>query len=297
MKCYCGKRAVIEVEKRAFCKEHFIEYFEKKVRHNLKKHRMINKEDRVAVGVSGGKDSLTLLYLLSRWYGRRVFALTIDEGIKGYREHTIKIVEHYVKEWGVDYKKVSFKEEIGFSLDEMVKKLGGIACSYCGVFRRYLLNKKAREFGATKIAIGHNLDDEAQSILMNLFQHDIQRFFRMGSVPGVLRNKKFVQRIKPLRVVSEKETRAYFFLKGFPHDIYECPYMESAFRHVVRKMLNEYEKEHPGTKSNIVRAYDSFVSKSKQVSNIVFCEKCGEPSSSKICRACIIKESLYEGTC
>jgi uncharacterized protein (TIGR00269 family) len=299
MKCsVCGRKAVIELKhtRKAFCKEHFIDSFEKRVKSYVKKNHLVNKKDRIAVGVSGGKDSLTLLYLLSKWYPGQVLAITIDEGIKGYRGHTIKIVENYVKKWGVEYVNVSFLEETGFSLDEMSKKLGGIPCSYCGIFRRYYLNKTAREAGATKLAIGHNLDDEAQSIIMNLFQHDFQRFARMGPIPGVARNKKFVVRIKPLRMVMEKETRAYFFLKGFPHRIWECPYLESAFRNTIRNLLNSYEAQSPGTKARIVSAYDKHVKSLKEENlNVGFCERCGEPSSSNICRACMVLEELHEG--
>ncbi len=300
MKCsICKEKAVIELNylKKAFCKEHFIDSFEERVKKHVEKNKLVDKNDKIVVGVSGGKDSLTMLYLLNKWYPGQVSALTVDEGIKNYREHTIKIVEKFVKEWGINYKKLSFKEGIGFSLDEICKKLEGIPCSYCGVFRRYLLNKGAREMKATKIAIGHNLDDEAQSIMMNLFQHGLQRFVRMGPLSGVVDNEKFIRRIKPLREITEKETRAYFFIKKFPHDIWECPYMQFAFRHNIRKMLNDYEKDNSGTKANIVKSYDSFIKKFKKTKyNIVFCEKCKEPTSSNICRACIIKEEFYERT-
>lgn len=293
----CKKKAVIEIRgiKKAFCKEHFIESFETRVKNYLDKHKMVEKNDKIAVGVSGGKDSLSLLYLLQKWYPEKVFAISIDEGIRGYRKNTLDIVERYVDKWGIELHKFSFKKEFGYSLDDMVRITKGLPCSLCGVFRRYLLNKKSREKGATKIAIGHNLDDEAQSILMNLFQHDTQRFLRMGPKSGNKTSKKFVPRIKPLRMVSEKETRAYFFLKGFPHDIWECPYMKTAFRDIVRNLLNNYEKDNPGTKINIVSAYDSFVKNIKKPEpKINLCKKCKEPSSLEICRACQILGKINE---
>jgi len=186
----------------------------------------------------------------------------------------------------------SFKKEFGYSLDEIVKKINGFACSYCGVLRRNLLNKKSREFGATKIAVGHNMDDEAQTILMNIIRHDYTRMDRIGPV---LRNisEKFIPRIKPLFDVTEKQTRAYSYLMGFFGDSYKCPYVNVSMRHRIRHALNEYESKNKGTKRKIIRAFFKYEQR-KDDGKITFCKICGEPTSSDICQSCKLIKQLNE---
>jgi len=270
MKCEsCGKPAVVN----KYCKTCFIKYFEKEFKKGLSNL----KGKSLCVAVSGGKDSLTTLYLTKKFYPKnKILALLIDEGIKGYRPHTIKSLKKYAKEWDIPYKIVKFEKP----LDDIK---GSRACSVCGVLRRYYLNKHARGFDV--LITGHNLDDEAQATLMNVFMRYASRFKRM-TMPLVT-HKLFIKRIKPLRHLSEREVMAYFILKGFDTPMDECPYARSSFRDVVRTALNEFECKHPGSKLNIIKAYDS-LNISNSTGHLSSCIYCNEPSSNEVCQACKI---------
>ena len=203
----CGNRPIIINRKHSgqnLCRECFIQSIDEKVLKTIRQNKLIDKGDKVLMALSGGKDSVVALHILNDLQERNIIdltAVTINEGISGYREEGIKIASQNAKILGVNHRIVSFQEYFGLTLDDMMKNQAlesdnkRHACTYCGVFRRYLLNKKARELGATKLATAHNLDDEAQSILMNVLRGDYLRFKRLGVISGLLRNKKFVLKI------------------------------------------------------------------------------------------------------
>lgn len=294
MQCQCGKNAVYyrRHEGSYLCKSHFIKSFEKIVKRSIRKHNYIEKGDKIALGLSGGKDSSVLLYILHNLVKDRrdieLFAISVDEGIKGYRKDSLEIAAKLCKKLGVEHHIISFKKFFGKSLDEKIKiSKDFTACTYCGVARRYILNKKAREFGANKLALGHNLDDESQSIIMNYLRGDLLRLVRMD--PDIKPLKSFIKRIKPLRAVSEKEIGLYALLKGLKVQEDECPNLDG-LRFEIRDFLNNIEKNHAGTKINILQTFDKIVSilkkEIKHEGKLIFCEKCGEPSSDKICKTC-----------
>jgi len=234
MKCQrCNSTAVLyqKYSNAHLCKSHFIEDVERKIKRDIRKFKMIGRGEKIAVALSGGKDSVAMLFLLHKIFNNRpdleFIAITIDEGIKEYRENTL---EHAIKvtgELGITHITRSFEEEFDITLDNLIKKKNDAACTLCGVLRKNILNKTARELGADKIAIGHNLDDESQTILMNYMRGDIDRLKRM--IPGSIQ-KGMVPRIKPLRSIPEKEVALYGFLNDLPVSLDECPYAVSALR-------------------------------------------------------------------
>jgi len=148
MKCSrCDNKSVHQ----NFCKEHFIEYFENKVYDTINEYNLIPEGSRIAVAASGGKDSITVLYLLSKRYD--VTAIAVDEGIKDYRDKTLIDLKGFCDNLGVKLETISMKEYFGMDLDSAVKKTDKIPCAVCGVARRYALNK-ARGFDV--MATGHN---------------------------------------------------------------------------------------------------------------------------------------------
>ena len=186
MKCQrCGKSAVIyqKYSNAHLCKSHFIEDVERKIKRDIRKFKMIGRGEKIAVALSGGKDSISLLYVLHKVFKNRpdleFMAITIDEGIKGYRAHTLEHAIRLTGELGISHIIRSFEDEFKTSLDALTLKKENAACTLCGVLRKNILNKTARELGADKIAIGHNLDDESQTILMNYLRGDIDRLKRM----------------------------------------------------------------------------------------------------------------------
>ena len=289
----CRIKPVIKLPNspRKVCKRCFLEYFEKKVRKNIRVNKLITKKDIVAVGLSGGKDSLTCLDILSRVIHdrKRLFAIAIDEGIHNYRDITLKDARKFCKENKIKLNIFSYKKEFGKTLDEIVKLLKVNPCMVCGVFRRYLLNKKSRELGATKLATGHNLDDECQSIMMNQFKGNIGLSAKLGPRTGMVAHKSFIERIKPLYFMTEKEVKAYAFLKGFQVCFTECPNSKDTFRSYVYDMLNLIEERNEGTKHSILQSFLDILPLLKEKyknREINECKQCGEPASKGLCRAC-----------
>ncbi len=294
----CDRRAVIyqRHSERHLCRRHFIEDFERRVKLAVRKFSMIEKGDRVAIALSGGKDSVTLAYVLKKLYSKRrdveFFAITIDEGIEGYRPPTVEIAREISNKLGIEHVVVSFEENFGLTLDEMVRLGDKKPCTYCGVFRKYLLNRTAREMGATKLATGHNLDDETQTILLNFLNADIERLARL--VPQRVQ-RGLVVRIKPFKYVYEKEVVVYGLLHNLPLDFDECPYSHFPVRAAVRDFLYDFENKYPGRKFSVMSSFEKLIPCLREMYpqiELNRCERCGEPTPRRICQACKLLEEL-----
>jgi len=299
MNC-CDEKPIISLYSgEKLCKQHFNDYFENKVFKTIRQFELLDKEENLGVALSGGKDSLTILHILNKLSKQNpkinIKAIAIDEGIEGYRDKTLEKAKGFCNENNIKLHIFSYKEEFGLTLDEMLKILDVKPCSICGVFRRYLLNKKSKELGLTKLATGHNLDDECQSILMNQLKNNIEASARLGPKVGLVHDEKFVQRIKPLYLCTEKEVTTYAFINNLLDEFNECPNVPQSFRAQVRDMLNDMENKFPGTKYSIVNSFLQILPLLKQKFKseaIKACAKCNEPSANDTCNACVYLEKL-----
>ncbi|MFA6889181.1 MAG: TIGR00269 family protein [Candidatus Woesearchaeota archaeon] len=288
MKCKCKKKAVFQ----NLCKEHFCASVEAKVMKILKIY--VKPTDKIIVAVSGGKDSLTVLSLVNTY--AKTIALCIDEGITGYRNNTVEDMVSFCKERNIEYVIVTFKDEFNISLDGMTKILKENPCTVCGAFRRHLLNKKARELGATVLVTGHNMDDESQAVMMNLMRHQTDILPRLGPKTGVVKDDRFIPRVKPLYFVSEKEVAAYAFLKGFKVTYKECPYAVQAYRASVCDFLNDVELLYSGAKQKFIHTFMKklpVLRKNMHITDVKYCRKCSEPCVGDLCKACQLLEKLW----
>jgi uncharacterized protein (TIGR00269 family) len=298
MKCKCGSEVyyIRKYEGVKLCKKCFIRSIEKKVKRVIRQNRLLESKDKVCIALSGGKDSVSCLYILSKIIKKRgdmeIFAIAIDEGLGEYREKTIEKAKEVCKMLEVDLKIFSFKNEFGKSLAEIVKENKKInACTYCGVLRRYLINKKARELGATKVAFGFNLNDEAESVFLNFVFGNLDKFLRLGAKVENKKIKKFVPRIKPMREILEEEAFAYADALGLPYYKRKtCPYGKESVRKTIRKTIYELEEKYPGTTYQIVKFADLLIKplreKFLKEGKIRYCKVCGEPCSKEICKVC-----------
>jgi len=285
------------------CRKCFGESIEAKVRATIARYGMFSFNDRIAVAVSGGKDSISLLQVLAKMERFRpkalLVAVTVDEGIKGYRDEALKIAEAHCKKLGVAHHVVSFKALYGFTLDEIVtrKRRKGegelTSCAYCGVLRRRALNVAAREVKATKIATAHTLDDEVQTILLNIFHGDVARLAKEKPVTDDT-HRRFVQKVKPFCEIPEKESALYAYVKRVPFQSTPCPYASEALRNDIRVMLNRMEEKHAGTKFTIFNSVERIrpalngIGKNDQFEE---CVECGEPAAQGLCKVCqMLKE-------
>jgi uncharacterized protein (TIGR00269 family) len=293
----CHERAIISqrYSGQHLCQSHFIQDFERRVADTLQKNNMVRNGERIAVAVSGGKDSTALLFCLSRILAKRnveLMAVTVDEGIAGYRDDTIKAARAIAEQLGIEQYIVSFREEYGYNLDEMVPGKKVAPCTYCGVFRKNALNRAAKRLGADKVATGHNLDDEAQTIMMNYLKGDIERLMRFRPRRA---QRGLVPRIKPLREMPEKEIALYCMVNEVFTESRECPYAQLSLRADVRDMMNGLERGFPGTKQSTVQGFEKIVARAQgsyAQMDLAACKECGEPCVKELCKACELLDGL-----
>lgn len=298
----CGNQQIIIQRKRSgqsLCQECFIESINEKVLKDTRKYKLLEKGDKVLMALSGGKDSVVALHILSSFWERNIIdliAVTIDEGIKGYREEGIKIAVANTKALGIEHRVVSFKEYFGRTLDEMMGQDDAEsrhACTYCGVFRRWILNRVAQEEGATKIATGHNLDDETQSILMSYLEGNINNLIRIGP-KSESRDERFTVKIKPLREIPEKEIGLYAVAAGLNVHLAGCPYAGDSFRREIGGFIKELSRDHPTIMYSTLRGFDKIKPILKREltprGNTGECRRCGEPAAGELCKACSFLE-------
>lgn len=289
----CNREAVIfqKYSGMHLCKRHFIEDVERKIKLTIRKDYNIKKNDVIAVALSGGKDSSVALYIMHKILGDRpdiqIVAVSVDEGIHGYRPHSLELAKQLTETLGVRHIIKSFKDEHGVTMDELaVMEREKGTCSYCGVLRKSVLNRAALEIGATKLVTGHNLDDEAQTILLNHFRGDMERMVRLSPSAAI---EGLVLRAKPLRNIPEKEVALYALINSLPVDFSECPYAGEALRGEIRELLNSFEINHPGTKYSLLRGFDKLVgalAKELPPAKIDKCRICGDTCTEDICQAC-----------
>ncbi len=273
-----------------------------RVRRTINGYQMLKEDDRIIVAISGGKDSAVLLDILYRleenYEQSEIIPVTIDEGIRGYRDRALLAAEKMTASLGLKLQIYSFKSLFGLSLDEIVEKrdeenaVG--ACSYCGVLRRKAINAAAKELEADVVATGHNLDDEAQTIMMNMMRGDSLRILRtnrsrLNPIPG------FVPRIKPVMLLTERDIVAYAHNFDLPYHDVPCPYAVEAYRNDLREFLNEMEHKRPGTLTAILRSGEAITKALEEnipPSEFKTCQICGSPTPADICKACRMLETI-----
>jgi len=290
MKQCCEKNPVITLHSGdKLCKECFLTYFEKKVRKTIRTYGLIGKKEKILVAVSGGKD---------RNVSIEAYHVNLEVG--EYSKNNLKNITDFCKRNKIKLHKTSFRKEFGYSvcyIKDILKKKGINlkSCTICGVLRRYLINREARKLKATKVVTGHNLDDEAQNVVMNIFRNNIVLLPRLGPKTGVIESKKFIPRIKPLYFCLEDEVKLYSKLMEFEVVYEKCPCSVDAYRRSIRNMLNEFEEKYKGTKNSIISSFLGLLPslrERKKEGELRFCSKCGEVSMDKLCAACKILEAL-----
>jgi uncharacterized protein (TIGR00269 family) len=274
------------------CPRHFLATVEDRVRQEF--HRQLPRFEgsTIAIALSGGKDSAVALALTHAYFHRRstvrLVALSVDEGVAGYRSATLRAAEQLTGQLGVAHRVVRADDELGTTTDRAAIQLPGtIPCSFCGVWRRQLLNRAAREASADALVLGFNLDDLAQTVLMNLVRGDLDRLVRMA--PHRVPQPGLVPRIAPLALVPEREVYLYARLKGLPFDHGECPHATRASRNLFREIVWELEEALPGTRQSLLRTHERLVERflrDEGAGTAARCRSCGEPSASDLCRAC-----------
>ena len=311
---YCTRPAVYyrRISNEFVCAQHFIETIEHKIRRTVRKYMLFSLDEKVVVGVSGGKDSITVLYNVVQIqkknpYAMPVEAILIDEGIQGYREESIRITQKLCAEWEIPLHIVRFDAEFGKQIDDLIPRLKDEKvnpCNICGTVRRHLLNEWAVKLKADKLVIGHNLDDQVETFLQNILRNDIKQ---MQQHPPSKNPEDplgcFIPRVKPLMNIPENEITLYCYYKGFPIQSIPCPYVQDFYilRRQVQKFLNDLEYHSPEIKYNLlvlnerlieIISHFSLISKSEVSAKK--CIICGGTTGEKreLCLYCEFKKKF-----
>ncbi|WP_114575779.1 TIGR00269 family protein [Saliphagus sp. LR7] len=313
----CGGEAVVHAAYSGahLCGDHLRESVEKRVRRRVRRDDLVPREatpenpQTWVIGLSGGKDSVVLTQVLHETFAEdpriELVGLTIHEGIEGYRDKSVEACVKLADDLGIRHELVSYEEEFGIRMDDVVEDdpENMAACAYCGVFRRDLLSEYAEKLGADLLLTGHNLDDEAQTALMNILEGDVAQIAKhfdasLGPLSEREESEEFVPRAKPLRDVPEKEVALYAHLRDLPAHITECPHASEAYRGEIQQLLYGLEENHPGTRHSIISGYEELAGiaageyNSEGGADLRDCAECGSTTTREICRKCSLLESI-----
>jgi len=269
--------------------EILISEVENKVKETIEKYKLLDKKEKIIVAASGGKDSSVALYLLKK-LGYNVSAFYINLRLGSYSERCEEAVRELCDKEGIKMHVLDINSEFGMRMCNIrcgvQEKIKVSNCMVCGIVKKWLLNKEARKLGAAKIVTGHHLDDEAQTVIMNFLQGNLMLGANGGPRTGIVEDKKFVPRIKPLYFVSEEDIREYSRIKKLPVVYEKCPCAASSLRIRTREFSNTLDKK---DKERIVENFLKILpqlSKKFQKEKIIYCKICGEPARNEICKKC-----------
>ncbi|EQB61392.1 adenine nucleotide alpha hydrolase [Vairimorpha apis BRL 01] len=287
------------------CKSCFFNHFEEDIHDTIISSKMFKEDMTVGIGISGGKDSTVLAFVLEKLnkqynYKLKLVLLCVDEGIEGYRDFSINTVLENAKDLKLNLKIVSFDDMFKINMDSIVKNVGTKSnCTYCGIFRRQALEEAARKFKVDIIVTGHNADDMAETVLLNLIRGDYNRLIRCTQP---VTNKQLINndfclslpRAKPFKYTYQKEIVLYAFHKKLNYFSTECTYAPESSRGYVRNFLKELEKIDSSIILKIIKCGDMFQNTKENAFNVFKCINCSHPTSSKnkICKGCSLIELL-----
>ena len=318
----CGDEAVMHAAYSGLhlCETHFCASVEKRVRRRIREDNLLPDDatpedpERWVIGLSGGKDSVVLTDILHETLEAdpriELVALSIHEGIEGYRDESLDASQELTADLGIRHEVVSYDDEFDIRMDDVVEDdpENMSACAYCGVFRRDILSRYADELDADKLLTGHNLDDEAETALMNFLEGDVQKIAQQfdaslgpfeGGQSDLTRDdsESFIPRAKPLRDIPEKEVALYAHVQDLPAHITECPHADEAYRGEIQELLYELEERHPGTRHSIMAGYEELAGLAASDyrgddDTVDECNQCGSPTRGDLCRKCGLLATL-----
>ncbi|MEW6182699.1 MAG: ATP-binding protein [Bacillota bacterium] len=292
MKCrVCKEEAFVKfpAHNAAFCEKHFDAFFLRQVAHTITRYRMLPPEAPVMAALSGGKDSLVTTVVLSR-LGYRVEGLFIDLGITEghFSPASRKACDDFCAERGIPLRVFSLEAAFGMTIPQIAGRYPRL-CAVCGVTKRHIMNEYALASAAAALATGHNLDDLAAALFANLRRWDLHHLAK--GLPVLPAENGFAMKIKPLAMQTEEEISTFAGLHGIRPVSESCPYAAEAKFKRYKTMLNNLEKESPGTKRVFYEGYIKNANRFKEDTSrppLKACSVCGLPSSAPVCTFCRI---------
>lgn len=290
----CKKEAFIRLRyaNLPLCKEHFVNRTESVVQDVINKFRMFSREDKLLMAVSGGKDSLALWHIIAK-SGYNIDGVHINLGLGEFSNLSWEVSKNFAKQHGLKLHLLSIEDELGSSIDALVKKRHEKPCSFCGSIKRYILNKVSYEGGYDVLITGHNLDDESARLLGNVLNWDEEFIYRQS--PVLPRQGKMVKKVKPLIFISRKELLAYCEAEEIRYTSLGCPHSTGARSLVLTDIMEKIENRYPATRLRFIKGFYKIRSRFRPVKKVVLyeCPNCGMPTSSeRLCRFCRIKDRI-----
>ncbi|CAI5447416.1 unnamed protein product [Caenorhabditis angaria] len=298
----CSSPAKVKMAKNGaqLCGPCFTRRFEDDVHQTIVENQLFKRGERVAIGASGGKDSTVLAYCMKTLndrhdYGLDLQLLSIDEGIKGYRDDSLLAVEKNRVEYGLPLTILSYRDLYNWTMDEIVAKIGKKNnCTFCGVFRRQALDRGAFKIGAKKLVTGHNADDMAETVLMNVLRGDIARLERCTNI--ITGEEGDLPRAKPLKYCFERDIVMYARVNQLEYFYTECIYAPNSYRGFARIYVRNLEKAQPRAILDLIRSGEKLaVRQEVEMPKLMTCQRCGYITSQKLCKACLLIEGLNSG--
>lgn len=289
MRCTrCKAPAVIEVRRHnaAYCKECFLLVVRNQVVRAIGHWDMIAPGDRVLVAVSGGKDSLALWDVLLD-LGYDVTGLSLGLGIGEYSDRSSERTRAFAEARGAELIGVDLRRDYGYDIPTAGRKGARSTCAVCGLSKRYVFNKAALDGGFDVIATGHNLDDEAATLLGNTLRWNTEYIARQS--PLLPAKDGMVKKVKPLYRLAERETAAYAFLRGIDYVVEECPLVAGNTQLRYKEAMNAIESRSPGTKAQFFLGYlerGMPLFRAEDTAEVTACRNCGQPTTGRFCAFC-----------
>ncbi len=299
VKCkLCGERAVVKIRyaKTYLCPKHFTEFIERKVKKSLIRYRMVSRGSKMAVAISGGKDSAVMLHVLSKLskdMGFNLIAIHIDLGIEGYSEKCVDAVLSLTSSLGIKCLVVRLKDLVGRGVGDLARITKRPPCSVCGIVKRYLINAVSIELGVDAVALGHNADDIIAYTFKSFMLQDLESIPKLGPKTESI-DDLAVGRIRPLYEVYEKETLIYALVNKVPFVQDRCPLMpRKSLEFKIKDVFTDLEYSMPGIKlsylKNLARRLSDYPKPGTPVRS---CGVCGLISSEPKCGFCKLTERV-----
>lgn len=284
----CQGTAVIEVRRHntAYCRSCFLLVFRNQVTRAIDEWRMVDPDDRVLVAVSGGKDSLALWDVLLE-QGYRADGLYLGLGIDEYSDRSHLVAQGFAEARGAQLVTVDLAATYGFDIPTAGRQGSRSTCAVCGLSKRYVFNTAAVDGGYDVVATGHNLDDEAATLLGNTLRWNTEYLARQSPVLPVARG--MVKKVKPLYRLSELETAAYAFLRGIDYVVEECPLVAGNTQLRYKQAMNVIEAGSPGTKAGFLLGFLDHAKplfEAEDRAEVTMCANCDQPTTGTYCAFC-----------
>jgi tRNA-5-methyluridine54 2-sulfurtransferase len=289
MRCVsCRGPAVIEVRRHhsAFCRDCFVRSVHHQVERAIRHFRMIEREDRVLVAVSGGKDSLALWDVLLD-LGYDATGLYLGLGIGEYSSRSADVTRAFADARGAKLVEVDLARDYGYDVPTAGRTGSRSTCAVCGLSKRYVFNRAALDGGFDVVATGHNLDDEAATLLGNTLRWKTEYIARQS--PALPAKEGMVRKVKPLYRLSELETAGYAFLRGIDYVVEECPLVAGNTQLRYKDAMNAIERSSPGTKAQFFLGYldrGAALFTAEDDAVLQPCERCDQPTTGRFCAFC-----------